>query len=387
MRVVFLAPRFHTNQRGLVECLVRQGCEVGFIVVGRGRSEETSLAEVRVIPTIGISRWIDRRRNPDGDFGRFARWAVPRPREVWSALGDLKPNTVVIRVDAFGLAVVAMPWIATHRCDVVLYSQGPKYRSYASIKRRMLSWIIKKILCWEWMTPVEALPGVPVTAGNDVGLAYLPFVHDVSDKTPEHVYDTECPRLLSIGKFMPRKNHLAVIDAVGIVLRSRPCRLTIVGENTTDVHRRYRSEVEQHIEALGLQHVVTLLENLPHERMHEVYQNHDVFVLASWGEPASVSQLEAMAHGLPAVICEENGTASYVEDYSAGVVTARTPEDVARGILEIISGDGSLERYGRKAVAVVERRFSCRANWDRIRELLGLGDSGGARLLHVARRK
>lgn len=99
-------------------------------------------------------------------------------------------------------------------------------------------------------------------------------------------------RLVTVGSYVPVKNHLALIDAI------RDCpdtHLTIIGDGPL------RREYEAMIADAGMQDRVSLHPPVPHRELARVLAGHDVYVHYSRSEALSRAILEAMAMGLPVV--------------------------------------------------------------------------------------
>ena len=96
---------------------------------------------------------------------------------------------------------------------------------------------------------------------------------------------------------------------------------------------------------------VHILRDVDHERMPEVYQAADVFVLPSRGEGFPVAMAEAMASGLPVVAARDPSYDAYVSD----VEMVQTPGDAASvraALLQLLGADAD---RGRRAAAARER--------------------------------
>ena len=80
-----------------------------------------------------------------------------------------------------------------------------------------------------------------------------------------------------------------------------------------------------------------------------------MFVLASRDEPAAVSPLEAMAHSLPVVCSDTNGTSCYIRPGENGYVF-RTDDldDLVDGLQRMLASREGLVDMGRRSYELVE---------------------------------
>ena len=76
--------------------------------------------------------------------------------------------------------------------------------------------------------------------------------------------------------------------------------------------------------------------------MSKLYAEHDILILPSKNEAASVSIIEAMANSVLIISTNQNGTASYIEDGVTGLIfESGNAYDLASKI-EYITSDISL---------------------------------------------
>jgi len=90
-------------------------------------------------------------------------------------------------------------------------------------------------------------------------------------------------------------------------------------------------------------------------------QNRGVFALTTFHEPFGLAPLEAMAAGLPAVVTQNGGPAESLRegDREFGVlVDPFDPQDIARGMLEVLDNDISWHRYARAGRRRVHERYT-----------------------------
>jgi glycosyltransferase involved in cell wall biosynthesis len=118
------------------------------------------------------------------------------------------------------------------------------------------------------------------------------------------------------------------------------------------------------------------LEDLP-----TYYRAADLYLTASRSDGSSVSLLEAMACGLPAVVSDIPGNREWVStDVNGWRFTPGRPDALADGLRAAFAARESLAEMGRRARSIAEAR----ADWDRnFPRLLGAyrmaADARGAR--------
>jgi glycosyltransferase involved in cell wall biosynthesis len=108
-----------------------------------------------------------------------------------------------------------------------------------------------------------------------------------------------CVELVCVGRFSQNKNQRLLIDACAELVRRRvPIALTLVGDGVL------RAACEDHVDALGLNRVVTMTGALSWPETMEMLRRSDIAVLASSTEGYPKVLLEAMSVGT-VVVCSE----------------------------------------------------------------------------------
>jgi glycosyltransferase involved in cell wall biosynthesis len=330
MRILFVAPRYHTNQLPFVRVLLERGHEVVFDVVRIGASEDHSLVRPNLMQTALGGRF------------RLGKLLGYRRR-----LKILEPDVVVVK----GLPdPLSRPFAATAAISarlagipVVFYTQTPVHRPY-STRRDLTQRFLMGAFAATRYSPVE---GDPRHRRVHRDYHYLPFAADVPIVDKSTWYRDGFVDILTIGKFVERKNHLLMIRAFSEVRQTLDLRLTIVGEVSSPSHEQHHAEVMEAIRANGIADSVTVMTNLGHGELLRTYAHHDLFVLPSRSEPAAVSILEAMACGLPVICSSTNGTRCYIEPGRNGLIfTSDDQRDLAQNVAAAAGDRNALRRMG-----------------------------------------
>jgi glycosyltransferase involved in cell wall biosynthesis len=114
-------------------------------------------------------------------------------------------------------------------------------------------------------------------------------------------------KLLWVGRFMPRKGVLLILDVMQ-KLKSLPnITLTIVG------HGEMEEEIKHKIIDYQLQDTVTMTGKVPYDQVRNYYDTHDLFFFTSLRDSCPAQVIEAMAFGMPVVTLDLHGQAILVD--------------------------------------------------------------------------
>jgi len=181
---------------------------------------------------------------------------------------------------------------------------------------------------------------------------------------PGHASD-----LVFVGRLAPIKRVDLFLEAVALVKNPLPhVRATIVGDGVL------RGSLERRAQALGLaRHVVFAGYQ---QDVRPWLAAARVFVLTSDSEGLSQALIEAMLHGLPAVVSRVGDLGDAVEHGVNGYLVAeRTPRAFAERIVELLGDPEKLARFGA-AARTVAQQFDvgiAARRWDAIIATLGDG--------------
>ena len=139
--------------------------------------------------------------------------------------------------------------------------------------------------------------------------------------------------ILSVGAFTQRKGHLLLIKSFEQVAQQVPdARLMVCGVVANQV---YFDEVRNYVNASPFKDRISVLHNLPKDKLLLLYEQAHVFALHSQEESQGIVFAEAMATGLPVVATNVGGIPYVVEDDVTGLLSSYG---------DIMSFSSSLER-------------------------------------------
>ncbi len=138
--------------------------------------------------------------------------------------------------------------------------------------------------------------------------------------------------ILSVGSLTPNKGFHVILNAFPKLLQEDTnIYLYIIGEGP------FRSSLERQIEALNLTQHVTLVGERPNSELRIWYSAADVFCLASFREGWPNVIMESLACGTPVVATNVWGTPEILTSPHVGFLVERTPESIAKGLLNALN--------------------------------------------------
>lgn len=143
-------------------------------------------------------------------------------------------------------------------------------------------------------------------------------------------------RFLYVGRLSPEKNLTFLLRTFALPAMGR-FHLTLVGNGP---------EYEALLSLAGRN--VTFAGHVQNEKIHEIYETHDVFILPSLSEPWGLVVEEALYYGLPVLASSKVGSVEdLVLNYGAGLVFDPLSENSLQQAIEEVSTQ--YERYARAA--------------------------------------
>jgi glycosyltransferase involved in cell wall biosynthesis len=194
-------------------------------------------------------------------------------------------------------------------------------------------------------------------------ISVVPCGVDVEQFTPDGpVADRgESPRVLCVGRLVPRKGFDTVIRALAAVPEAE---LVIAGGPAADglAEDPEAQRLLRLAERFGVADRVRLVGAVPRSDMPALLRSADLVVCTPWYEPFGIVPLEAMASGVPVVASAAGGFLDTVVDGATGMlVPPRRPDRLAAAMRKLLAEPFWREAYGTAGVDRARSRYS----WDR----------------------
>lgn len=142
--------------------------------------------------------------------------------------------------------------------------------------------------------------------------------------------------IVSIGRLVPWKGFLGLIDITSKMLREIPgLVLVIVGDGPQ------RADLEKHAEKLGVDSHVIFTGRAERENVWRYLTAADVFALNTAYEGFSHQILEAMALGTPIITTAVGGNVEVIDNGENGVLVAYNDKEALTQGLRRVLGDGA----------------------------------------------
>jgi len=171
---------------------------------------------------------------------------------------------------------------------------------------------------------------------NNLGAKKADFFFDCGlpddfypEKYPERT-PSEVMRILWVGRLMPRKGILLVLEALAAVPKEIPFKLTLVGDGEQG------KNIPIWIEELGLKEKVAWTGMIPWGEVRRHYAENDLFMFCTLRDSAAGQFFEAQAFGLPVLTLDIHGGRLMVSDDCGIKVPATTPEESIEKLVKAI---------------------------------------------------
>lgn len=366
MRVMYVAPRFHTNQAPIVKNLLSLGHEVLFLVQRKEFSEDKSAIEPIVCKPNCIYKLIeDTKCNAKSSVWREdfrLRYFVPSIRGVYNVIHLFKPDVIIYREPTMFSLVARIIAILLGVPNLILYTQSPCVLQEMSVKRKILNFVRRVLFGTKIYSPVYVSSlDEGVDTFFEQGVLFIPFIMEFDDFVLNREYIPNGKiRLVDIGKYRDYKDHFVLVKALSLLPSDvkKEFDVTIVGQCVKDEEIEYYNLLLKFIRNKGLDDVIKLKSNIPFQDIDKVYLNNDVFILTSKRELASVAVLEAMKYGLVCISTNKNGTASYVDKKNGYIFKAEDEVSLCNILLDLFYKKNQLPQMGIHTYQYAKNEFS-----------------------------
>lgn len=366
MRVLYVAPRFHTNQVPVVRGWLHGGHQVMFISQFAGKNEDYADLQPVVMgysalfnAFMYLYKWLIQRGHltEKQEFDIRIKAGFPPLFKMIHFMRGFRPDLVILRERSL-YNIPAYLFCRVKHIRSLLYNQSPLWdgkNREDHFSHRLLRVMLPK----QRITPVygnQEATGATKTKDS----FFVPFVAEPFLKRAENSYcREEIVRFICIGRYEERKRLFMLVDAVMDFLRQGKMILEIAGEAVDEEQKAYYAKLQTYIREQGVKHCVKLSANLPREQVFELYCRADVFVLPSTKERASIAQLEAMSCSVPVICSDTNGSACYVKNGVNGYLFRDDDvDDLKEKIAYLIENQQLISQMGQAGYLMVKEQYN-----------------------------
>ena len=196
-----------------------------------------------------------------------------------------------------------------------------------------------------------------------VAAARLPLTKEVA----ESIGELPQRRIVHAAMLRPEKGHLLMLDVIAALQGKYPdIAYVIAGEG------EMREPILNRAKSLGISHRVALLGLVT--PIPALLQHATLVVMPSSYEPLGMSQIEALALGIPVVASRVGGIPETISDGTTGLLAA--PDDSGAWVDAIdraLATPEQMQAMAKRGSTDVRRRFSMSSNLDGLLEHITAG--------------
>ena len=337
MKLLFFAPRFHTNQYEIIKGLKREH-KVSFHAIFKGKTEDYSHIKPKIIKQSALSVYLQKIL---GIKNRILIY-FPNIKKYFLLLKKEKPDFIILRV--YGKVY---PYIIGLICKflkikIIFYDQY--FINLNHLRKKNLLNYLKKFEIFFRCYLFKSITFSPIKSKKVFkNIIYLPFVSNV--KKNKKITLNKRKKILIVSKFQTRKNLIFSFDVLESLMKLFDFEVTYVGEVSNDEHRMIYNLLKKKINISFYKKKFRLLKNINFNKMNKIYQNKDIFLLPANNEPASVSILEAMANGLIVICSDSCATRTYLPNLGQNIFKSNDKKNLKESLKFYLQKNKDFLRY------------------------------------------
>lgn len=160
--------------------------------------------------------------------------------------------------------------------------------------------------------------------------------------------------ITAIGNLIRLKGHDYTLRAIKVLVDKgyENIRLKLIGRGPLE------QELKDLAKELDIEQYVDFVGYIPYEDVAKQLQNSDIFVLPSWYEALGCVYLEAMACGVPAIGCRNNGIDEVIEHKKTGCLADNQSLEQLVDCLEYLLDEENRRSAGKAAREAVVQQYT-----------------------------
>lgn len=363
-KLLYVAPRYHTNQIPIMHGFCQCGCKVMFLAQYEGIGEVHDAVEFRLLKKSWISkllfRYIEKKYSPSEAEGKKMHLFIPAFFHTIRLIKDFNPDLVILRERYLTSAIMYLLCKAIGIKKNILYVQQPIYDGEYS--QNKIKNLLKKMLFPKAVFSPICYHGKKREKLKKENIYFVPLVVDgnyVQKIKGRSYFQEGILHFLDIGKYREYKNHFFLIDVFEKLKKSNMLdhvKLTIIGQASNSDEEAYMERLKQYVRKKDLDNEIEICRNIPFGDMHDLYLEHDVLLLPSTYESAGMVILEAMEMGLCVATSIYCGLGSYLDEYQCGYTfDIEETQYLEEIVTQMIRHREQIKMMGQKSIEVVQK--------------------------------
>ncbi len=312
MRILFIAPRFHTNMVEWIRTLQENKHEIFMSTLLSHETEDHSLITPIKFKLSIFSKIIN---FIFGDGGQNLKRGFPEIIIFIKYFKKLNPEIIIIRDLSRWFSILALFLSKFMNTKIVVYSQNKIYNKF-NFRRKLLHNIVCILFNPAFISPIKGMESEGLNKLKNT--YYVPFI---AKKYNLKKNDKKYFRILTIGKFTKRKNLIELIEIIEeLINEGKNVKLDIVSEVFTPEHFENLNKALVKYDFSEKDSRLRIYINIPHKNINNFYNKTDLFILPATAEPASISVIEALANDIPVICSSTCGTCEYIIPGKSGLI-------------------------------------------------------------------
>ena len=303
MHIKFILPRFHTNMFYPTKILIKNKFKISIDCAYRQKNENYSVVKSEIIEESLLTKFL--KKNLSKNLNKMNKFYLPKISTYLRHFKRNLPDIVIIR--PYNLFFFILIFIITkyYKKKLIIYNQIQLKN--INFSKKILYWIFTNLLKIKIISPLF------IEKIKKKNFFLLPFIYETSFKQKNRKFD-----FLLVGKLYPKKNFKLFLKALS--LSKEKFYTKLVMEVSNNGHKKEFGDLLKLIKLYNLTKYIDYSINVDHKKIYKYYDNSKCFVLATDGDLAPVSIIEALSRGCYVLASDTCGTKNYIDIKNNGFI-------------------------------------------------------------------
>ena len=307
MHIKFILPRFHTNMFYPTKILLKHNFKITMDCAYKGFNENYSLIKPKIFEESLVTKFF--KIIFSDEFNKMNKFYLPNIKKYLKYFNKNKPDLIIIRPYNSLFFFLILILSILYRKKLLIYNQ-------IEIKQIKKFNYLKKFYYWFLIDLLKIKLISPLFMGKVSSNKYFlfPFVYETSFKRRKRrKFD-----FLLVGKLYKKKNFELFLKSLSN--SNENFRTKLILEISNKEQKKQFKNLLNLIKRYKLTKKVDYSINVKHQKISSYYDNSKCFILATDGDLAPVSIIEALSRGCYVLASDKCGTKNYINTKKNGLI-------------------------------------------------------------------